>query len=467
MKTSPTLLCLATTAALSALIAPARAQNAQGPLTLSKAIEIALQRQPSLASATASRQASEARLKQSQSNLLPRVTPTYNLQAQTTTGTVNQILTGGVVVPVTTTRNQTIRQEDLSLTWRLFDSGTRNLNLRQARQNVEATTFAEANTRQTIIGAVADAYYSALRNDALVKVAAAQVERSKQTLDLIQAQIDAKLAATKDILQPQADYLNAQVSLLQAQNNAEIARAQLRNAMGVVENIALDLQDVTAPDAATPMTAQVTGLSPTAAEGDAITRLVSAAYTNRPDILQSGVTVASSATSVKLSKVAAGATITGDVSARYQFDAVKNPLDTIGNNRGASLSVSYPLFDGGLTRAGVRASEAQLHVSEAQLATQKQQVALDVEQAYRTLQQARASLPATVAAQAAAQAAFEKAQESKKEGVGSTVEIITAQTQLVQAQINYVQAIYNFYTADARLARAIGQAERIAASQKQ
>jgi outer membrane protein TolC len=41
------------------------------------------------------------------------------------------------------------------------------------------------------------------------------------------------------------------------------------------------------------------------------------------------------------------------------------------------------------------------------------------------------------------------------------VEVITAQTALVQAEINNVQALYNFYTADARLTRSLGQADRI------
>jgi outer membrane protein TolC len=39
--------------------------------------------------------------------------------------------------------------------------------------------------------------------------------------------------------------------------------------------------------------------------------------------------------------------------------------------------------------------------------------------------------------------------------------VITAQTSLVQAEINNVQALYNFYTNDARLTRALGQADRI------
>jgi len=460
MKQTALILTLAATVAA----VPASAQNSAPPLTLSRAIEIALQRQPTLAAASANRQAAEARVNQAKSRYLPAITPTYQIQALTNTGTINQILPGGIVQPVTQTRSSTIYQEDLAATYRLFDAGSRDLNARQARQNLRGLTFAEENARQTVIGNVADAYYNALRNDALVKVSAAQVERAGNTYELIKAQIAAGLTAEKDVLQPEADYLNAQVALLQAQNNAEIARTQLRNAMGITDPLAFTLQDVGAPDSKAAITASVDGVTITTPSEQALPRLIAKAVDDRPDLAQGQANIEASGTSVKLQKISAGAQYSLDATARYQFDARRDPLSTIGNNRLINLNVTYPLFDGGNARQGVRAAEAQQRATVAQVDNQKQGVILEVEQAWRNLQQARAAIPASAAAQNAAQTAYEKAVESKKEGVGSIVEIITAQTQLVQAQTNYVQSVYNFHTADARLARALGQADRLTGS---
>ncbi|MFY7952475.1 MAG: TolC family protein, partial [Armatimonadaceae bacterium] len=277
---------LITVTAAAVCAAPAAAQNQAPPLTLSRAIAVALERQPTLAAATANRQAGEARANQAKARYLPTVTPTYQIQALTNTGTINQILPGGIVQPVTQTRSSTIYQEDLAATYRLFDAGSRDLNARQARQNLRGLTYAEENARQTVIGNVADAYYNALRNDALVKVSEAQVERAKNTFDLIKAQIAAGLTAEKDVLQPEADYLNAQVSLLQAQNNAEIARTQLRNAMGITEPLAFTLNGVSTPTPDTPMTASVEGVSVTTPAEQALPRLVAKAIDERPDIAQ-------------------------------------------------------------------------------------------------------------------------------------------------------------------------------------
>lgn len=431
------------------------------PLTLQKAISIAIGRQPSLGAAVANRQASEARLRQSQSNYQPRVTPTYTFQQLDSTGIVNQILPGGIVQPVQQSKSVTTRQEDLSLSLRIFDSGTRDMNARQSRQNLISSQLAEANVRQTVIGNVADNYYAALRTQALVDVSKAQVERTKNTLDLVTAQIEAGTAAKKDDLQPRADYLNAQVTLLQAENNAQVALTQLRTAMGIIENIPLSLAKVDAPSADRKLSAELptqTGLT----SPSVIAQIVKKAFETRPDIKQAEMTAEISATGVRLAKISAGVSVTADVAARYQFAAATDPTRSIGNNKQVTVAATYPLFDGGNVRNGVRAAEAQQRSQEYNVQTQRQNVALEVEQAIRNLEQARLSLPATQAALEAAQNAYDKAIESKKEGLGSVVEIITAQTALVQSQTNAVQAIFNYYSADARLARVLGQSERIA-----
>nr|CAA9288908.1 hypothetical protein AVDCRST_MAG63-4191 [uncultured Armatimonadetes bacterium] len=126
-----------------------------------------------------------------------------------------------------------------------------------------------------------------------------------------------------------------------------------------------------------------------------------------------------------------------------------------------SAQVSYPLFDAGLSRARVRESQAAVRGSEARVESLRQQVAVEVEQAWRDLAQARATLPAAEAAQRAAQVNYEAAIESRREGLGTIVDVITAQTQLAEAQSAFVQAVYDFYQGDARLARAVGQADRL------
>jgi outer membrane protein len=436
---------------------------ASEPMTLSAAITTALNRQPQLAAAAASKEASVQRLKQTQASYLPTLTPSYNFQNQYTFGKVQVFQGNGVVTELPSGRTITTRQQQISLNYRIFDSGRRDLNSKQAKQTLRASELGEANTRQTVIGNVADAYFNALRTDALVRVSQAQVDRAKTTLDQIRFQASDEVGTTpkKDVFQAEADYLNATVNLLQAQNNAEIAHTQLRNAMGIKGTGKLMLAEVTPPTLATPMTALVSGVTLNTGSQDAIPKLVAEAQSNRPDVQQSEINATAGETTVKLAQLATRPNLSLDLSAGYQLDAANDPTRQIGNNRAVVANLNYPLYDGGASRASVHAAEASQRSTVAQVENQKQQVALEVEQAWRNLGQARVSIAATESALAAARKNYEAASEALKLGAGSTVEVITAQTALVQSEINNVQALYNFYIADARLTRSLGQAERI------
>ncbi|HVK03940.1 MAG TPA: TolC family protein [Armatimonadaceae bacterium] len=443
------------------LLASRGVENLPTPLTLAQAIEAALRLQPDIAAATANREVSEHRLRQAESAYYPRVTPSYNYQNFYSFGTINRNLGGGVIVPITGGQTTTNRQGELNYNYTLFNSFQRELNARQSRQSLRASRYGEVNTRQAVISVVADNYFFALQSDALLRVSEAQVARAKNTLDVITAQVDVGVAARKDILQAQADYLNAQVSLLGARNDAEVAQAQLKAAIGSTGGERLTLASVPIPTQDTPLAARQPDGSPfplpsaTAVAAERINDIAELAFRNRPDVAQSKQNLEVSETGVRIARANAGLQIDASFSGGFQFV----PDDS--NSRQLSLALSYPLFDGGNVRSQVRSSQAQVKASEANLLGLQQQIAVEAEQAYRNLAQARASLPAAEAAQYAAQINYEAALEARKEGLGSIVDVITAQTSLVQAQINYIQAIFEFYAADARLARAVGQAERI------
>jgi outer membrane protein len=435
------------------------------PLTLARAIDLALQLQPDVAAAQANREASEQRVTQAQANYYPNVSPTYNYRSQYTFGTRNQFI-NGVVIPVQSGTTVTNRLGDIGADLTLFDSFRREYGAQQARQNLRSSLFSEQNTRQVVIADVANNYFNALRQDALVRVQEAQVARAQNTLDVVRAQVEVGTARRIDIYQAEADLLNAQVALVRSRNNAEVAQAQLKNALGIIGGERLRLADVPAPSPQTPTTAALeegtkasdapASPAPTQTDAELIDRYANLAFRLRPDVAQSVSNVESNQTAVKLARINNGLQVTTTLSGAYQY------APSTGNNRLLSLGLSYPLFNAGLTRAQVRASQAQVRASEANLTGQRQQVAVEVEQSYRTLAQSRAAIPAAEAAQRAAQINYEAAIESRREGVGSIVDVITAQTSLVQAQINYVQAVYDFYAADAALARAVGQADRIA-----
>jgi outer membrane protein len=459
-------LTLSTALTLFVLHAPAFGQDnpaASKNLTLSKAIELALKNQPSLVNAVAQKQSAQERITQSKTRFQPTATVSSTYQ-KSYAENLTQSFAGGVQVQqVTVGRNASLSQQTAGFNWRLLDNGQRKLALKQAEQGLESATFSEQNTIQTVISGVSDAYFSVLRNEAILRVNQAQVARTKQLLDQVNAQISAGTAAAKDYLQPESDYLNAQVNVLNAQVNVDIAYAQLRNAMGMPSMTVSALADVTFTQGNLPITAQFTAGKD---EAETLQKLAAQALQNRPDVSLSRQTIETNQIGVEQAKLALRPTVSVDAGVQEQLNSNYQLLKRNGNNRQIGVSVSYPVFDGGSLRSQARVSEQTVRTSEAQLRTTEQQVVFEVEQAYRNLRQAQITIPATEKAQIAAQNNYERAQTAQQVGTGPLTDVIIAQTTLTQAQLNAIQALYNFYSADARLARALGQAERIGMASK-
>ncbi len=456
------------TAALGQVVPPAPTAL-PSPLTLQAAITIALRQQPQIyITRTQITQASGQKL-QAQSQYYPTLTPRYQFQSRRQTflglsaNTVNAptttspVPTGTSPQPIVTqpiitqtTTNQTALVQggglSVSLNQNLFDGGAREAANSQARRAVDAADFGSLNTRQATILTVTQDYYQILLAQDLVKVAQAQVVRYQQAVELAQAQIAAGTLAAKNVYQAQSDLANAQVTLLQNQNQRQLASAALKNALGVATNAPVDPAPLSAAD-------QLPSLP---LPGPALTldAALTAAYAYRPDLRQQQAIVESQNAALQLAKRQTGLTVRGDYALTYQ---ATNDLGARGTDSQILLTGSYPLFDAGNVRGAVRIGEAQRDLARNQLEQIRQQIRQDVESAVGTRATNLQEAQLAQAAITAAQVNFDAAVAARREGIGTLLDITIAQATLTQAQNQYVTAIYNFYTADAQLQRALGQ----------
>lgn len=399
------------------------------PLTLQRAIQIALEYQPQLGIAQSRLEGARARVTQAMASYYPQIAPLYQYS-----NSRSPVTTGSGTTSVRSERSTS------SITARqlLFDTGKREANVAISRANQRATQYSLIDTRQAIVLNVTNAYYELLRRQELVKVQEASVARAKTTLDATRAAAEVGTAPKKDILQAEADHDNALVQLSIAQNDVRISQTALKNAMGIISPVAI----ITDPEP----------LAEPAAEPDSlqIPDYVRQAIENRPDLKRDLAGIDADRQSVKLSRINAGLQVEADVSEGYLFEPVR------GENRQFTTIFTYPLFDAGISRARIQEAKAGLKQSELQLELTRQSIQLEVEQAYLLREEARSRVAATRSAVRAARLNYEAAREAQKEGAGTIIDVITAQTQLVTAETSAVQAIYDYYTADARLRRAVG-----------
>src|SRR2546422_859197 len=135
------------------------------------------------------------------------------------------------------------------------------VTLQEASANGTAAEAGVVNQRFQITLATKQAFYNALANDDLVRVADAQVRRAQQQLQISIDKLHAGSATRSDSLRSTVEYGNARIVLLQAQASLATAQANLGRQIGV------DAPVRAIPDTALPVVPDTADLRRAAIEG--------------------------------------------------------------------------------------------------------------------------------------------------------------------------------------------------------
>jgi outer membrane protein len=401
------------------------AVNAQETLSLDDALRLALQNNGLARAALAETDAADARLAAARANLYPSI----DLSSSTTR---TRIEGGGAIADTTQ------RQNGFGLEWLLLDNGQRELRIRQSSRTAEATRQNTRETLRRVLFQTARAYYEVLRRKELLQVADTAVRRAETLLEVAKAQAEVGAAPQKDVLQAEADLANARVQQIQARNALRLAETDLKRLIGWEAQ--KPLPELTAPD---------TPLTPDPALS--VEQLWQRARLRRPDLRDAELRLQISRLGLDAARL--NSLLRLQISARG-FREYEPNSRTQGS---LSIVASYPLFDGGLTRASLREAEASLQSAQFRLQQAERDAYAEVESALLSIREAFERLEASKIAVAAAQRNFDAAQESLREGVGTIVEVLTAQLALITAETNLVQATYDAAVAELQLRVATGE----------
>lgn len=414
-------------------------------LTLEQALASARQHQPQLRQARASAEAASARAGQSFAPLLPQLSATASYARTTANaitrpgGVATQNLctgTGRSCSPFTTYNSFS---DQIALSQLLFDFGGAPSRWRAAQALERAAGDSERSALLTVELNVRQTYFDARANKALVSVASDTVQNTQRHLGQIQGFVGAGTRPEIDLVQARTDLANARVQLINAQNAWETSRVQLNAAMGVAGDTDYDLADESA--------------APVPGEDAAVEALLQDAEKARPDIAALDEQVRAAQLTVRAFESQFLPSISGNVG----FTQGGTAVDRLGWNASAGVTVTWNIFQGGLTRQEVREAEANLAGQVAQLDLLRQQLRLDVDAARLSVRAAKA---ATSASQEALQNARERlrlAEQRYQVGVGSSIELGDAQVALTQAAAQLVQADDRLAVARAQLLRALGR----------
>jgi outer membrane protein len=408
------------------------------PISVSRAIDVALCRNPNTRAAWAAAHQQAAALGAAESAWLPDVGATGSLERsfgphQDESGLI-------------TSSDQTTRDAAVNLTWTLYDFGNRDGRIRSARHLLDAAAATASSITQQTISMVVQNYYSVLAADAGLAAAQTTEDTAKRSWDIAKALREGGIATLADVLQSETAYEEAELTRVQAAQTVQTSRGALSVVMGLPANQPLKL-------AAETMPAQMPALSARMED------LMAEALRQRPDLAAARAEVDAAIADITVARAAGRPSISVGAGRTYLSET---PIaGSIGPDSErysqVGINITVPLFSGFSVGYGVRQAQAALQSRQANADQIRLNVSLDVWNAYYALDSANQQLSTTSTLVTTAESNQDVAVGRYQAGVGTIIDLLTAQTAAASARQFRITSELSWRVARAQLALALGR----------
>jgi TolC family type I secretion outer membrane protein len=325
----------------------------------------------------------------------------------------------------------------ITLRQSVYTGGRITGNISRAEALYDAAVGSLGVTQNEVGLQTRQAYYAVLLDQALVRSAEATLTAAQKQLTDATSRYDAGTSARYDVLRAKTQVSQAQQTLVEAQNQVEIAEVALNRILGVSLERRYTLSDPAQP----------------AAEKDEISTLIETAVRQRAEILSAHARVAAAELGIKIAR--SGRYPQVDVSASYQDITVETPSLVPGY--AIMATVSEEIFDGGRIHSSIQEAKSRRDEAKVQLDDTIRMVEQETRQSFLNLETARKTEETAKDTLAQAQEAFDVATVRYQAGVGTATEIADALASLTSARTNLDNAQYGYSVAYATLQRALGK----------
>jgi len=394
-------------------------------LTLEDCINTAISGHPDLAAGRADLQASEARVGQAQSSRYPSLgfSTGYSEGSSGVAGSSEGSWSSGI-----------------TLSQLVTDWGRTHATVRRSLLDVDNRTLALEAKRSDVVFEVTRAYFQLLRSEKDLEVAEETLTLNQVRLEQAEAFFKVGKVSKYDVTAAQVSKSNADLALIRARTSRKEAMTALKAAMGLagapdfrvldVEGYEADIGDYDVPS---------------------LDEAIGIALENRPDLLAYQVALQSAETSFTLARLDNVPQL--NLSGNYGWG---DSGFWGGDSWRAGVTLSFPLYDGGLQREKTREALADLEGAEARLEAYRQIVVSDVTQAVLTASDASEAVSAASEGLRMATENLEIATGRYRVGVGSPLEVSDATRNYTEAKAAWYAALYDRLTARAALEKAMG-----------
>ena len=293
-------------------------------------------------------------------------------------------------------------------------------------------------TRADVLLAVDQAYFGALKAQAVLKVAEQTVQERQTVADRVSALAQAKLKSELDVTFAEVNLGQAKLLLVQAQNELKAAYAQLTRALGYADEREYELAEEPLPPP------PPTGVLP----------LVAQAFRERPEIARQRLTVESAHAFALAERDLYFPTISAVGAAGLVPEG--DPSQFRSSYAAGGVNVNIPVFNGKLFTARYNEASLRSQAEDQKLRDLENVVSREVHVAWLDEVTAYQRLDLTAQILAQAKEALELADARYKLGLSSIVELQQAQLNETQAAIDQASAQYDYSAKTAALNYALG-----------
>ena len=451
-------------AAALAVAAPAAAQLPSSPMplpppadvvryiTLEEAITLSVRAQPANVAARQDARLANAQERQASAAFLPSV----SVNTSTSRSGGSRASQFGVPTQVESFYSSNIR---LSANWDVFTGFARGAR----RSAADATSNQrDATVRRqeyaTILG-TKRTFFETLAFAELVRVQQTRLQSADEQLKLTSERLRLGATTRSDSLRARVEYGQAQLALIDAQNNLRIAQANLARAVQV-EGLVM---------------AQFDSNLAVRTDLDTAT-LMREAIANAPSIREADAAVENARAQKKVSRAAYLPTISlgasntwlagnNSINIRDTSGNIIRTIEPTGNPYGGrylsgwqfSLTATYPIFNNLTRETNSISSDATFQSNVARARDARLQLSASLTQQISALNAAAARIDVSRVSVIAAQEDLRMQRERYRLGAVTIIEVLASQGNLDQAQVDYVRARYDYLVARAEIEALVGR----------
>lgn len=310
-----------------------------------------------------------------------------------------------------------------------------------AKKGADAALAGQRSSEAAVREAVRSGFLRYFGARALADIAAASVRELASQVQVAEARLKAGVITNADLLRVQVAQANAQQQQIAAATQADVARAQLLDLVG------LDPRDTT-----------VTLLEPTALLEQAASPLPESAAAGleaarrRPDVLQAQLTLSST----EGQRRARLFSLLPEIDLEGGYLRIDGQQFAPKNQAYVGVRASWAVWEWGASFSQWRAAGRQASAAALELDAQKRQVVTEVEVGLKQNTAASVAVDVAQKAIASAEEAYRVTNALVQAGTATTTDLLDAQSALTTARLNLTRAQYERALARVSLSRTLG-----------